>query len=108
MNSLNPGSTVTQVSRLLARASVVKPNSTPRALLAHWNLAPLRRSWAQRSPRIDEVDPLTCTQCGSEMRIVAFLLDPSVVRKILHDLVKRRDRARASPAAAAVATAALR
>ena len=68
----------------------------------------LRRSWALSVRRIYEVDPLTCTECGSEMRILAFLLAPAVVRKILDHLDKRPDRTRAPPAAAFVATAALR
>ena len=68
----------------------------------------LRRSWAQLIRRIYEVDPLTCAECGSEMRILAFLLAPAVVRKILDHLDKRPDRTRAPPAPAGVATAALR
>jgi len=68
----------------------------------------LRRSWALSVRRIYEVDPLTCAECGSEMRILAFLLAPAVVRKILDHLDKRPDRTRAPPAAAGVATAALR
>ena len=66
----------------------------------------LRRSWAQMIRRIYEVDPLTCTECGGEMRILAFLLDPAVVRKILDHLAERPQRTRAQPAAAFVATAA--
>jgi hypothetical protein len=53
----------------------------------------LRRSWAQLIRRIYEVDPLTCIECGGEMRILAFLLDPAVVRKILAHLAERRGRA---------------
>ncbi len=68
----------------------------------------LRRSWAQLIRRIYEVDPLTCTACGSEMRILAFLLDPVVVRQILDHLAQRPERTRAPPAAAGVATAASR
>ncbi len=33
--------------------------------------------------RIYEADPLTCLACGAEMRIISFLTDPPVVRKIL-------------------------
>ena len=46
----------------------------------------LRRSWARLIRRIFEVDPLVCTDCGGEMRIVSFILDPAVVRKILNHL----------------------
>ena len=48
----------------------------------------LRRSWAQLIRRIYEVDPLVCTECGGEMHIIAFLLDPAVVRKILAHLAR--------------------
>ena len=54
----------------------------------------LRRSWAQLIRRIYEIDPLTCTECGGEMRIIAFLLDPTVVRKILGHLASRPDHSR--------------
>jgi hypothetical protein len=68
----------------------------------------LRRSWAQLIRRIYEVDPLTCTECGGRMRIIAFLLDPPVIRKILDHLAERTDRTRAPPVAPGVATAASR
>ena len=46
----------------------------------------LRRSWARLMRRIYEIDPLVCTDCGGKMRIVSFILDPAVVRKILDHL----------------------
>jgi hypothetical protein len=45
----------------------------------------LRRQWAKLIRHIYEVDPLRCP-CGAEMRIVAFLTEPRVVRKILDHL----------------------
>jgi hypothetical protein len=42
----------------------------------------LRRAWAEMIRRIYEVNPMTC-RCGAPMRIVAFILDPQVVTKIL-------------------------
>jgi hypothetical protein len=30
-----------------------------------------------------EVDPLRCAACGGTMRVIAFILDPVVIRKIL-------------------------
>jgi hypothetical protein len=58
----------------------------------------LRRSWAQLIRRIYEVDPLVCRECGAEMRILAFILDPAVIRKILRHLDKKRSLpARAPP-----------
>ncbi|MEX0891400.1 MAG: transposase, partial [Gemmatimonadota bacterium] len=46
-------------------------------------LDPARRAarsrWARLIARIYEVSPLTCPNCGAEMRILAFLTDPAVV-----------------------------
>lgn len=49
----------------------------------------LRRSWAQLIKRIYEVDPLVCPSCGSEMKVVAFIIDHAVVDKILRHLKRR-------------------
>jgi hypothetical protein len=43
----------------------------------------LRRSWAKLIKRIYEIDPLVCLKCGSEMKVVAFIVDHVVVDKIL-------------------------
>jgi len=42
-----------------------------------------RSRWAQLLARIYEVLPLLCPSCGGQMRILAFLTDPPVVRSIL-------------------------
>ena len=34
------------------------------------------------------IDPLICKLCGSPMRIVAFIIDPEQVNKILRHLIK--------------------
>ena len=43
------------------------------------------KSWAMLIKRVDEVDPLSCPRCGSEMAVVAFLDPPQadVIEKIL-------------------------
>src|SRR5210317_2553716 len=38
--------------------------------------------------KIYEVDPLICTKCGGDMKVVAVIMDPVEVRKILRHLVK--------------------
>jgi hypothetical protein len=43
-----------------------------------------------------EVDPLICPKCGGEMRVVAFITEPPVIKKIL-DHLKERDRAGRAP-----------
>jgi len=50
------------------------------------NARALRQSWAQLIKRIYEVDPLMCPKCGSEMKVVAFIIDHVVVDKILRHL----------------------
>ena len=51
-----------------------------------------RRQWARLIAKVFEVDPLRCT-CGGTMRMVAFILDPAVIRKIL----QHRPRTHAPP-----------
>ena len=43
----------------------------------------LNKSWAHLIKKIYEVDPLICPKCGGHMRIIAFIEDYKVVRKIL-------------------------
>ena len=43
----------------------------------------INRSWARLIQKIYEVDPLTCPKCGGEMRIIAFIEDYKIVKKIL-------------------------
>ena len=59
----------------------------------------LRRQWAQLIRRVYEADPLL-SECGAQMRILSFITDPSVVRRILKHLRRtRRDPSRAPPSA---------
>jgi hypothetical protein len=61
--------------------------------------APPRRAankrWAELIYRIYEVDPLTCTQCGGVMTILAFITDTHTIRTILD----HRERLAAEPRA---------
>ena len=43
----------------------------------------LNRSWARLIQKIYEVDPLLCPRCGKKMKIIAFIEDYKVVKKIL-------------------------
>lgn len=49
-------------------------------------LRAVRRRWAQLIRRINEVDPLICPRCGATMRIIAFITEPTVIKKILRHL----------------------
>ena len=41
------------------------------------------KSWLRLIKKIYEVDPLICPKCKGQMRIVAFIEDYKVIRKIL-------------------------
>jgi hypothetical protein len=58
--------------------------------------AALRRRWANLIRRVYEVDPLVCPRCGAEMRIIAFITKPRVIKRIL-DHIRSRDRPSRSP-----------
>ena len=45
-----------------------------------------RLSWAQLLARVFLIDVLHCPHCGGRRRIVSFLTDPKVVRRILTHL----------------------
>jgi len=60
-----------------------------------------RRSWAQLIKRVYEVDPLLCSSCGAEMRIIAFIIDRNVVDAILRHLAKAEARSARGPPSAA-------
>ncbi len=53
-----------------------------------------RRNWARLIQKIYEVDPLVCPKCFGAMRIIAFIEEPDVMKKILQHLglwdVKRK------------------
>jgi hypothetical protein len=59
--------------------------------------AALRRRWAKLIRRVYEVDPLVCPRCGSEMRVVSFITEPRVVRRIVDHLRKGDRPARPPP-----------
>ena len=45
--------------------------------------SPARYLWAMLLARIYEVFPLTCPECGAEMRIIAFVTETAPVQRIL-------------------------
>jgi hypothetical protein len=46
--------------------------------------------------RVYEAEPLVCPRCGSEMRVVSFITDPGVVKRIV-DHLRKRDRVARPP-----------
>jgi len=60
----------------------------------------LNRSWAQLIQKIYEVDPLVCPICQGKMRIIAFIEDYKIVKKILDYLgIYEFEKKRAPPRA---------
>ena len=51
--------------------------------------------------RVYEVDPLVCPRCGGEMRIVSFITQPVVIKRIVNHL-RQREKAVARPPRPAV------
>jgi hypothetical protein len=45
-----------------------------------------RKNWARLIQKIYEVDPLTCPRCQGQMRVISFIEDPQVIKKILKHL----------------------
>jgi ribosomal protein L34E len=48
--------------------------------------AVLRKRWADLLRRVYEADPLVCPRCGAPMRVVSFITQPAVIRRILKHL----------------------
>jgi len=58
----------------------------------------LNRSWARLIQKIYEVNPLLCPHCGKKMKIIAFIEDYKIVKKILDHLrIYEFDNKRAPP-----------
>ncbi len=53
-----------------------------------------RKNWARLIQKIYEVDPLLCSKCQGPMKIIAFIQDQEVVKKILKHsgLLERKTR----------------
>ncbi len=58
--------------------------------------AALRKSWAQLIKRVYQTDPLKC-ECGGTLRVISFITEQKVIRKILTHLQKRKNVSRPPP-----------
>ena len=80
---------------LVASAPVVTSPSEP---AGDWPaLKARRRRWAELLLLVFRVEVGVCPRCGSAARIVAFITEPAVVRRILAHLERRGVEARAGP-----------
>jgi len=62
-----------------------------------WNRRAARLRWAELLRRIYEVDPLRCPACGAQMRIIAVIMEPKVIDRILAHLRRKGRDPRAGP-----------
>ena len=44
------------------------------------------KAWRECIKKVWEVDPLECPRCGAEMKIVSFITEAAVIRRILQHL----------------------
>ena len=60
-----------------------------------------RKNWARLIQKIYEVNPLVCSGCQGSMKVIAFIEDENVIKKILKHLglwdIKPRPLANAPP-----------
>jgi hypothetical protein len=45
-----------------------------------------KRNWARLIQKIYEVDPLTCPKCSGKMKILSFIEDEEIIKRILKHL----------------------
>jgi hypothetical protein len=45
-----------------------------------------RKNWARLIQKIYNVDPLVCSKCFGRMKVISFIEDPDVIKKILKHL----------------------
>ena len=48
-----------------------------------------RSAWARLIKKVYGINPLICEKCGSEMRIVAFIMDPEQIDRIMQHLINK-------------------
>jgi hypothetical protein len=47
---------------------------------------PPSSSWQRGMKALFEIDPLVCTECQTQMRIISFIFDPAEIKKIMNSL----------------------
>jgi len=57
--------------------SIMEPEGSSKAF---------RKNWARLIQKIYEIDPLCCPKCSGKMKILSFIEDPEVIKKILKHL----------------------
>ena len=68
--------------------SIMEPEGSSKAF---------RKNWARLIQKIYEIDPLCCPKCSGKMKILSFIEDPEVIKKILKHLGMWTIKARPPP-----------
>jgi hypothetical protein len=64
----------------------VEPSASTRASRSAFHGTPW--SWARLLAKVCEVDAVRCSRCGSPMKVLAVITDPSEIRRTLLNLIK--------------------
>jgi hypothetical protein len=89
-----------RTKRNLTLVTSTNDDSSPRQIdstISPQKRAALRKRWAHLIRRVYLTDPLICPDCGGELRVIAFITQPKIIRKILRHLQNRKDASRAPP-----------
>jgi len=68
------------------KARKAQPDKHPFIIIEEESPRIPHRGWAEMIRKVFEVDPLTCPQCGGQMRIISFITDYAVVDRIINHL----------------------
>ena len=72
------------IAEMDAAKEAASPNASNRSFQQRQRQRKQRRyQWAELLQRVFEIDALRCPRCGSRMRVLAAITDPSVARRIL-------------------------
>ena len=70
----------------LRAAIVPAPSENESANHAHAQPSPARLSWARLLKRVFDIDLEHCPECGGSLKIIAAIIDPSVIVRVLAHL----------------------
>jgi hypothetical protein len=48
-----------------------------------------KKAWARLLSKVYEIDPMVCPKCGSEMKVIAVIQEPTEINRILRHLVNQ-------------------
>jgi ribosomal protein S27E len=86
-----PRFNLTRFHGIFAPNSKHRQNIVPRRVAAKLDsdkpLAPM--TWSQRLKRVFSIDIETCPECGGELRVIACIEDPKLIRQILSHIQQR-------------------